>query len=160
MGKSVTFNQQVRVREYDNSAKEQVIRNIRTYPSRAKEEIPQYLTPSPLKESQNVYEEKNPYTRSPVRALNYTDSESHFPNSYEKQNGSPLKIKQRENQAPQMSGEFNQVEKGEIAKIFKDIIFLERELETIRIELSLKPDFNVPDAFAMLDLHKRGTITP
>ena len=44
--------------------------------------------------------------------------------------------------------------------MFKDIIFLERELETIRIELSLKPDFNVQDAFAMLDLHKRGCVTP
>lgn len=54
---------------------------------------------------------------------------------------------------------FDRVEKGEVAKIFKDVIFLERELESAKIELCLKPDFNMIDAFRMLDLNQKGEIT-
>lgn len=54
---------------------------------------------------------------------------------------------------------FDRVEKGEVAKIFKDVIFLERELESAKIELCLKPDFNMIDAFRMLDLNSKGEIT-
>jgi Ca2+-binding EF-hand superfamily protein len=39
------------------------------------------------------------------------------------------------------------------------VIFLERELEGAKIELCLKPDFNMIDAFRMLDLGERGEIT-
>lgn len=38
---------------------------------------------------------------------------------------------------------FDRIEKGEIVKVFKDFIFLQRDLETAKIELSLKPDFNL-----------------
>ncbi len=51
------------------------------------------------------------------------------------------------------------IEKGEVAKIFKDSIFLERELESAKIELSLKPDFNLLDLFRMLDPTSKGFIT-
>jgi hypothetical protein len=52
------------------------------------------------------------------------------------------------------------VEKGEIAKVFKDTIYIERELESVKIELCLKPDFNLQDAFRMLDVERKGVITP
>lgn len=51
------------------------------------------------------------------------------------------------------------IEKGEIAKVFKDTIFLERELESAKIELCLKPDFNLGDTFKLLDVRNRGYIT-
>jgi hypothetical protein len=43
--------------------------------------------------------------------------------------------------------------------MFKDIIFLERDLESTKIELALKPDFNLIDAFKMLDIEERGHIS-
>lgn len=46
---------------------------------------------------------------------------------------------------------FDKVEQGEVAKIFKDTIFLERELESAKIEVALKPDFNLLDLFRLLD---------
>ena len=54
---------------------------------------------------------------------------------------------------------FDHIEKGEVAKIFKDSIFLERELESAKIELSLKPDFNLLDLFRILDPHAKGFIS-
>ena len=53
---------------------------------------------------------------------------------------------------------FDAIEKGEVAKIFKDSIFLERELESAKIEVSLKPDFNLLDLFRMLDPYAKGFI--
>lgn len=43
--------------------------------------------------------------------------------------------------------------------MLKEIIFMERELESAKIELSLKPDFNLLDAFKMLDLQNKGWIS-
>lgn len=54
---------------------------------------------------------------------------------------------------------FDQIEKGEVAKVFKDSIFLERELESAKIEISLKPDFNLLDLFHMIDTESKGYIT-
>ena len=36
---------------------------------------------------------------------------------------------------------------------------MERELESVKIELCLKPDFNIQDAFRMLDVENRGSLT-
>lgn len=47
-----------------------------------------------------------------------------------------------------------------MAKIFKDTIFMERELESAKIELCLKPDFNIGDLFRMIDKDSRGYIEP
>ena len=55
---------------------------------------------------------------------------------------------------------FDKIEQGEVAKIFKDTIFLERELESAKIELTLKPDFNLLDAFRMLDVLGKGFVSP
>ena len=41
----------------------------------------------------------------------------------------------------------------------KDNIFLERELETQRIEMSLKTDFNLLDAFKIFDTRGQGNVT-
>ena len=45
------------------------------------------------------------------------------------------------------------MEQEECHKMFKDIIFLERELESAKIELTLKPDFNLLDAFKTIDFN-------
>jgi hypothetical protein len=55
--------------------------------------------------------------------------------------------------------DFDKIEKGEIAKVFKDTIFLERELESAKIELCLKPDFNLDDAFRMVDVNGKGFVS-
>ena len=47
-----------------------------------------------------------------------------------------------------------------MAKVFKDSIFLERELESAKIELTLKPDFNLLDGFRMLETHAKGHLSP
>lgn len=36
---------------------------------------------------------------------------------------------------------------------------MERELESAKIELSLKPDFNLLDAFKMIDLQNKGWVS-
>ena len=46
-----------------------------------------------------------------------------------------------------------------MAKVFKDTIFLERELESAKIELTLKPDFNLVDGFKMMDTTNKGYLT-
>ena len=43
--------------------------------------------------------------------------------------------------------------------MFKDIIFIERELESSKIELTLKPDFNLLDAFKMIDYSNHGWVS-
>jgi hypothetical protein len=42
--------------------------------------------------------------------------------------------------------------------MLKEIIFIERELESAKIELSLKPDFNLLDAFKIIDMENKGYV--
>jgi hypothetical protein len=56
-------------------------------------------------------------------------------------------------------GNFDRIEQQEFSKILKDNIFLERELESARIETSLKPDFNLLDAFKIVDTKGIGNVT-
>ena len=58
-----------------------------------------------------------------------------------------------------MCERFDRFEQEECHKLLKDIIFLERELESSKIELTLKPDFNLLDAFKMIDIHNIGWVT-
>jgi hypothetical protein len=60
---------------------------------------------------------------------------------------------------PPVGGRFDRVEQAELAQHFKDIVFIEREVEASKIELALKSDFNVLDCFRMFDIHGRGFIT-
>jgi Ca2+-binding EF-hand superfamily protein len=41
-----------------------------------------------------------------------------------------------------------------------DIVNLEKDLEDIKIELSIKEDFNLIDAFGLLDPHAKGYVSP
>jgi hypothetical protein len=41
-------------------------------------------------------------------------------------------------------------------QVFKDMIFLQRDLETSKVALAFKSDFNLMDAFAMLDIENTG----
>ena len=46
-----------------------------------------------------------------------------------------------------------------MVKALKEIIFAERELESAKIELALKSDFNIVDAFKMMDIRAAGSIS-
>ena len=56
--------------------------------------------------------------------------------------------------------QLDRVELEEFVKTLKEIIFLEREIEQNKIENALKSDFNVIDAFKMLDVRQSGAISP
>jgi len=56
-------------------------------------------------------------------------------------------------------GSYDKVEQSEFARVIKDNIFLERELESAKIEAALKPDFNLLDAFKMFDCRGHGNIS-
>ena len=56
-------------------------------------------------------------------------------------------------------GSFDRIEQQEFAKVLKDNIFLERELEGAKIEAALKPDFNLLDAFKVFDPRGSGNIS-
>lgn len=44
--------------------------------------------------------------------------------------------------------------------LLKEIVFLEREVESAKIDLALKSDFNLKDAFHMFDSKQYSQITP
>jgi Ca2+-binding EF-hand superfamily protein len=54
---------------------------------------------------------------------------------------------------------FDRIEQSEFAKVLKDNIFLERELESAKIEAALKPDFNLLDAFKIFDTRGTGNVS-
>jgi len=56
-------------------------------------------------------------------------------------------------------GSYDRVEQAEFSKVLKDNIFLERELESARIEAALKNDFNLLDAFKIFDTRGTGNIS-
>lgn len=43
--------------------------------------------------------------------------------------------------------------------MIKEIIFAEREVESAKIELALKSDFNVIDAFNQMDVNRASSLT-
>ena len=50
-------------------------------------------------------------------------------------------------------------DESELVRGFKEQINLENELEDAKNRLALQPDFNLPDAFDLLDRHLLGTLT-
>jgi hypothetical protein len=44
-------------------------------------------------------------------------------------------------------------DENELVRAFREQIALENELEEAKNRLALQPDFNVPDAFDLLDRH-------
>jgi len=59
----------------------------------------------------------------------------------------------------ELAGKFDRVEQEQLSNIFKDLVFLEREVESAKIEVALKSDFNLMDAFRLFDQAGRGFIT-
>ena len=53
----------------------------------------------------------------------------------------------------------DRIELEEFVRALKDIVFAEREVESAKIELALKSDFNIVDAFKMLDLRGIGAVS-
>ena len=56
-------------------------------------------------------------------------------------------------------GTYDRIEQAEFAKVIKDNIFLERELEGCKIEAALKSDFNLLDAFKIFDSRGSGNVS-
>jgi hypothetical protein len=76
--------------------------------------------------------------------------------------GSAAKLPYTDQQPPRAigaQGGFDRIEQAEFAKVLKDNIFLERELESAKIEAALKPDFNLLDAFKIFDTRGTGNIS-
>ena len=48
------------------------------------------------------------------------------------------------------------MELDEFVNAVKEIIFTEREVESAKIELALKSDFNITDAFNQVDMSRSG----
>ena len=51
---------------------------------------------------------------------------------------------------------FDRVELDEFTKVLKEIVFSEREVESAKIELALKSDFNLIDAFRLFERSGTG----
>jgi hypothetical protein len=54
---------------------------------------------------------------------------------------------------------FDRIEQSELANCLKSIVFIERDIEAAKINLALKPDFNMMDAFRMFDIKALGSIS-
>ena len=50
-------------------------------------------------------------------------------------------------------------EQQELCNFLKKVIFIEREIESAKIDLALRSDFNLVDAFRLFDLKQLGCIT-
>ena len=50
-------------------------------------------------------------------------------------------------------------DESELVRAFKEQITLENELEDAKNRLALQPDFNLPDAFDLLDRYNRGSLS-
>lgn len=69
--------------------------------------------------------------------------------------GSQIKNIKKENF--ENSGEEHKIK--EISHFFKKIVFLEREIERLKQDLALRPDFNLLDFFALFDGEEKGYLT-
>lgn len=54
---------------------------------------------------------------------------------------------------------YDRVEFEEFISALKEIIFAEREVESAKIELALKSDFNIIDSFRMMDVRGSNYLT-
>ena len=50
-------------------------------------------------------------------------------------------------------------EQDELVTVFKDMINLERNLEEAKIRLTQRGDFNLQDAFQLIDIQRKGWVT-
>ena len=61
-------------------------------------------------------------------------------------------------QSRRSAPKFDRIELEEFTKVLKEIVFSEREVESAKIELALKSDFNLFDAFRMFDFKGLGEV--
>lgn len=47
-----------------------------------------------------------------------------------------------------------------LMEVFQDFIRLEKDLERVKVEITLRDDYNLIDAFGLLDVQGKGYITP
>jgi len=106
------------------------------------------LSSSPVRHSspKRLSESSVLRTSSPVRKLN----ESVYQTPSKSRARSPVK----EHKSP-----IKEVEDNELARALKEQIDLDRDLENLKNELSLRNDFNLLDAFRFFDIDARGYIT-
>ena len=50
-------------------------------------------------------------------------------------------------------------EQAQVAQLIKQIVFIERDCESQKIDLALKSDFNLIDCFRAFDIHAKGNLT-
>ena len=62
-------------------------------------------------------------------------------------------------QSRRAAPKLDRIEIEEFTKVLKEIVFSEREVESAKIELALKSDFNLFDAFRMFDFKGVGDVT-
>lgn len=62
-------------------------------------------------------------------------------------------------QSRRAAPKLDRIEIEEFTKVLKEIVFSEREVESAKIELALKSDFNLFDAFRMFDFKGAGDVT-
>lgn len=48
----------------------------------------------------------------------------------------------------------------EVVALLKEIIKNERQLEAIKVDLARNSDFNLQDAFLLIDKERKGWVTP
>lgn len=51
-------------------------------------------------------------------------------------------------------------DKNGLIEMFQEIAHFEREIEKMKVDLAVREDFNLIDAFGMLDIHGKGYIIP
>ena len=56
-------------------------------------------------------------------------------------------------------GGLDRVEAEEFGRALREMVMIEREVESAKIELALKSDFNLYDFFSALDVKGNGTLT-
>ncbi len=163
--KSVSFNKAVKVREYPSSKKKS-LRNSGVF-----DELPHRADAAPARHA------RPPQEQQPPLPLQYQSRAS----EYAARGGSPMRTSPRRHdthpqplsqssqnrlqadfardnfspvQPPQARAPagFDRQEQSELATVLKDIVFLERDVESAKIDLALKADFNLLDAFRMFDL--------
>lgn len=120
-----------------------------------------YMSPIPDRRSEAPGLNSNRMSGSPINQVRASPLKPLNPQLQRSltYNFSPERINRTEPDCQSEFTRFDKVEQEECHKLLKEIIFMERELEAAKIELSLKPDFNLLDAFKMLDLQNKGWIS-
>ncbi|CAG9325661.1 unnamed protein product [Blepharisma stoltei] len=116
---------------------------------------------SPLRSSpsKSVSFYQSPEKNSSIRSPEKTFSSSRRSHSSAKKSDYSSPNKSRSRNGKLSYSEFSIYEENELVSMLQEQIRLNRDLDKLKIELSLKPDFNLVDAFRIFDLNDRSAIT-